>query len=340
MTVDIHRRLPFVNTEDIAMNLSNVDLDLFVVLQAVLEEGSATRAAARLHVTRPAVSNALARLRRLLNDQLVVRTARGLVPTPRAKAIAPFVTSALEQLRSVIEDATVFDPRSSTRRFTIASSDNEQLSVLPAVIEAFRRELPRASLRISGIDQVVVGDGLGTGDVDVMIGALPSVPPSLRAVVLFSDRLVCIARRGHTAFRGGRVTSERLWGLPHVDIALLGGRTTFGSGMRDAIETREGRTRSIALTAPNFLSAALAVARTDWLATLPATLAASFSTLLPIQILEIPFETPPIPTQLVWHARSETDAGAVALRRLIRCCAAEIAESAKRVQRRGRRSSR
>jgi DNA-binding transcriptional LysR family regulator len=134
------------------MNLSHVDLDLFVVLKAVLDEGSATRAAARLHVTRPAVSNALARLRRLLNDPLVVRTARGMVPTPRAKQIAPMVTSALEQLSSVIDDAKVFDPRTSTRRFSIACSDNEQVTVLPGVIEAVHRRLPLVALKIVNID--------------------------------------------------------------------------------------------------------------------------------------------------------------------------------------------
>jgi DNA-binding transcriptional LysR family regulator len=319
-----------VNRQDTPTNLSNVDLDLFVVLHAVLEEGSATRAAARLHVTRPAVSNAIARLRRVLNDPLVVRTARGLVPTPRAKRIAPLVTSALDQLRAVVDDAATFDPRTSTRRFSIACSDNEQIAILPAVIEAFGRQLPLASLRIMNVDQILANDAFATGDVDVLIGTLPFVPASLRAQVLFTDRIVCIARKGHPAVRRGRIERERLWELPHVDVALLASRPTFGGQLREKIQASQGRTRRVALTVPNFVSAALSVSRTDWLAGVPSTLAAALSALLPLQIIELPFEVPPIPTHLVWHARSDTDPGAVLMRDLITTSARKVGTSARR----------
>jgi DNA-binding transcriptional LysR family regulator len=298
------------------MNLANVDLDLFVVLHAVLTERSATRAAARLHITRPAVSNALARLRLVLNDPLVVRSARGLVPTPRAMEIAPIVASALEQISAVVTQTATFDPSTTTRRFTIACSDSEQISILPAVFSEFRRRLPAASLRVAGIDQMLATGGLSSGEVDVMIATMPTAPAGLRMDLLLTDHFVCIARIRHPSLHR-KVTSAQFWALPHVDVALLADRPTFGSRLAEMMETKHGRTRRVALTAPNFMCAAMAAARTDWLVTLPASLAAALAKLLPIQILKMPFELPPIPTHLVWHPRADTDAGARLFRKMV-----------------------
>jgi DNA-binding transcriptional LysR family regulator len=97
----------------------------------------------------------------------------------------------------------------------------------------------------------------------------------------------------------------------------LNGRPTFGGRLREAIQASQGRTRRAALTAPNFAFAAASVSRTDWLAILPATLATALAARHHLQIVEIPFELPPIPTQLVWHARSDRDPGALLLRRLV-----------------------
>jgi|CZKU01.1.fsa_nt_gi DNA-binding transcriptional LysR family regulator len=194
---DVSCLLPLLNGVVTTMNLSNIDLDLFVVLHAVLTERSATRAAARLHITRPAVSNALARLRLVLNDPLVVRSARGLVPTPRAMEIAPMVASALEQISAVVAQTATFDASTTTRRFTIACSDSEQISILPAVFGEFRRRLPAASLRVAGIDQMLATGGLSSGEVDVMIGTMPTAPAGLRIDLLLTDHFVCIARIRH-----------------------------------------------------------------------------------------------------------------------------------------------
>src|ERR1700722_3024508 len=111
-----------------AMNLSALDLNLFVVLHAVLEERSATRAARRLNVTQSAVSNALARLRSVLGDPLVVRSGRGLVATPRAVELAPIIAQAIAHLESAVDRSQAFAPAQSTRTFTIAASDNHQTS--------------------------------------------------------------------------------------------------------------------------------------------------------------------------------------------------------------------
>src|SRR5690348_14749366 len=130
-----------------AVNLATVDLNLFLVLHAVLEERSATRAAARLHVTQSAVSNALARLRDLLGDPLVVRSGRGLVPTPRAGELAPLLREVVDRLALAL-DRRGFVPEESTRTFTIALADSHQMCEAPRIARAFAGRLPRATLRV------------------------------------------------------------------------------------------------------------------------------------------------------------------------------------------------
>src|SRR6185369_9787465 len=119
-----------------AVNLSAIDLNLFLVLHAVLEERSATRAAARLHVTQSAVSNALARLRVLLGDPLVVRSGRGLAPTPRAEEMAPLLREATERLALAV-DRRGFIAAETTRTFTIALADSHQACEVPRLAHAF-----------------------------------------------------------------------------------------------------------------------------------------------------------------------------------------------------------
>src|SRR5581483_4581027 len=134
-----------------SVNLSAIDLNLFLVLHAVLEERSATRAAARLHVTQSAVSNALARLRQLLGDPLVVRQGRGLVPTPRAEELAPLLRDVAERLAAAV-DRKGFVPEESTRTFTIALADSHQACEVPRIARAFTKRLPKAQLRVVSAD--------------------------------------------------------------------------------------------------------------------------------------------------------------------------------------------
>src|SRR4028119_2332891 len=129
-------------------DLAAIDLNLFVVLDAVLREGSVTAAAGRLHVTQSAVSNALARLRDLVGDPLLVRRGRGLVPTPVAAELAPRIAQALAQLGAVLTHRHGFDPAASTRCFTLALTDNQEVSDLPRILPRFTARLPQASLKV------------------------------------------------------------------------------------------------------------------------------------------------------------------------------------------------
>src|SRR5215470_13785517 len=139
--------------------LEQLDLNLLLVLDTVLAERSVARAARRLHVTPSAVSNGLARLRAVLGDPLVARSGRGIVPTPRAAELAPALARALRDLGAAVSGPSV-DPAATTRQLTLAIADVGQLVRLPRLAALVARELPRARLRVVGIDTLLSSGGL------------------------------------------------------------------------------------------------------------------------------------------------------------------------------------
>ena len=208
------------------VNLSALDLNLFLVLHAVLEERSATRAAARLHVTQSAVSNALARLREMLGDPLVVRQGRGLVPTPRAEELAPLLRDATDRLALAI-DRRGFVPEETTRTFTIALADSYQACELPRIARAFTKRLPRATLRVVSTDYLAATDGLAGGDIDLAFMPEQAVQRGMRSRPLFMERAALVVRRDHPLV-GRRMTRELFNELPHIDVHVVLGRPGIG----------------------------------------------------------------------------------------------------------------
>jgi len=297
------------------VNLSAIDLNLFLVLHAVLEERSATRAAARLHVTQSAVSNALARLRQLLGDPLVVRSGRGLVPTPRAEQLAPLLREATERIALAI-DQRGFVAEESTRTFTIAMADSHQASEVPRIAKAFAARLPRARLRVVSADYLAATGGLTNGDVDAAFAPEQVVQPGMRSAVLFEERAALLVRRDHPRV-GGRMTRELFNELPHVDVHVVLGRP--GSGHRVAergFEQARVR-RHVVLTVPYFMTAAFAAAETDCVAAMPDRLAALCIRLLPLKQVTAAFPLPRLTTVLMWHERTDADPGARLFRELV-----------------------
>ncbi len=291
------------------MKLSEVDMNLFLVLRTVLKEGNATRAAARLHVTQSAVSNALARLRRMFGDPLVVPVARGLVATPRALEVLPQLEAALDQLSALVAADRGFDPLASERRFTIAWIDAVELVLLPQLAALVERSLPRAALRIVTIDRMVATDGLASGDVDLLIGMPPALPPGCFAEDIYEDELVCVVRRGHPAARARRMTLESYAAYPHVEFALFG----EPDARVDAALAQLRLARRVAVSVPHFGAVAMVVARTDAIATLSRRLVAALAP-TPLRVLPPPIALPPLSIRQVWHARVAHDAGTRYLR--------------------------
>jgi DNA-binding transcriptional LysR family regulator len=293
------------------MNLSGLDLNLLWVLHVLLEERSVKAAAARLHLTPPAVSNALARLRSALDDPLFVRSGRGLVPTRRATEIAPALDHAMKALAGSL--ATTFDPKTCTKTLTLALSDAEMLTVLPALTPSVRQRLPRAHLRIVTLDTLTAGGGLAADGVDATIGPEEAAGKGVHHHFLFEDTGCLVARRGHPRLRG-RISAKQFAAEHHVDIHLLLGAP--GSGhrtTRDAIDAA-GFHRTIAATVPTFLAAATVIANSDLVGGLPRRVVDRLREPLGLQVLRTTAALPRFRMALLWHERTDADPAARQLR--------------------------
>ena len=294
------------------MSLSRIDLNLLLVLDTVLAERSVVRAAKRLHVTPSAVSNALARLRSLLGDPLVIRSGRGIVPTPHAASLAPSLKRALSELQSVVQKEA-FDPLTTTRQFTLALADATQMARFPQIVQLIVKEMPRAQLRAVGIDTYVSSGELSGMEIDAALSAQGEKAPGVHMTPLYKESSVLVARRGNR-HAGGRIAKAQLAALQHVNVQVAPGR-----GYRELAQTymRLGIERKVAVTVPSFITAAAVVANTDFVATIPESLLGLLGEPFGLHVIIGP--VPKIVTQvkLVWHERTDNDPAMRAFREVV-----------------------
>lgn len=293
--------------------LAGIDLNLLLALEIVLAERSVVRAARRLHVTPSAISNALARLRVALGDPLVTRKGRGIVPTPRAEELAPRLSAALAELERVVTRGA-FDPETCTRSFTLAMADAGQVAWLPRIVSAMGRELPNARLRVVGIASLVSLGDLGSTEVDLHVGVRAS-GAGIHAEPLLEEATVLVARRDHPVGRG-RLTQKRLEALRHVAVEMAPGQ-----GFRDPVAAayaREGVARVVGLTVPTFAAAAAVAARTDLVATLPASLVEVERRGLGLRVAAGAIPRHTVQLAMCWHERTHGDPAMAALREIVR----------------------
>ncbi|MET0389498.1 MAG: LysR family transcriptional regulator [Polyangiales bacterium] len=298
------------------IDLAAVDLNLLVVLDAVLAERSATRAAARLHVTQSAVSSALRRLRALFDDPLLLRTAHGLVPTARAELIAPRLAAVLASTAALLAKAPASDR--AARLFTIACTDAVGVALVPALQRALARRMPSARLRVVTLERELSTQGLASGEVDLLVGIPPALPVGCDGELIYRDPIVCVVRRDHPQV-GKRLTLERWAALPHVEVALFG----VPDDRVDRALAQRGRTRSIVLSVPHFSSVPFALVGSDNIAVLGRRLAQAYARPFRLRILTPPIALPQLDVQQVWHRRSTHDPALIRFRDLVREVAAE-----------------
>jgi DNA-binding transcriptional LysR family regulator len=289
-----------------------IDFNLLLTLDAVLSEGSVARAALRLHVTPSAVSNALARLRALLDDPLVVRSGRGVVPTPRGLELAPTLRRVIGELQQALR-REAFDPATTTRQFTVAVSDAGQVSWLPAFGRSMATEMPHASLRVVGIDTWLSWGGPPTTEVDVAIATLDEPAPGVHIAALRGETSVLVVRRDH-ACAGRRIGKAPLASLEHVEVQVAPGRGYRGLSK---LYADAGVERRVAMTVPSFVAAAAVVAATDLAATLPATVVEVLGKQFDLVVVKSPAPALKSVLNLVWHERTHDDPAARAFRALV-----------------------
>jgi DNA-binding transcriptional LysR family regulator len=309
--------------------LSAIDLNLLLVLDTVLSERSVARAARRLHVTPSAVSNALARLRAALGDPLVSRSGRGIVPTPRAAALAPVLARGLRDLDQAVRGET-FVPATTDREFTLAVADAGQIVKLPPVVTLLATEMPRAHLRVVSIDTLFSSGGLAGTEVDVAIGA-GEKGPGVHVAPLYEEHTVLVARTGHPSARS-RISKSVLASLRHVEVHVVPGR---GSRPLARAYAALGVARDIAVVVPTFTAAAAVVAASDYVTSLPASLVDVFGQRLGLRTVAAPLPPLAVTINVLWHERTHHDPAMRAFRDLLFRAAGSKSASSRRSSTRG-----
>ena len=287
-----------------AMNADDLDLNLLRIFHQVIAERSVSRAAERLGLTQPAVSNALARLRRLCGDELFLRTPGGMVPTPRAEQLAAAIGPALDLIRDALDPRDRFEPATSPRTFTLGMTDIGEIVFLPALLDHLARTAPAARLRTVRHTAPNLREGMADGQVDVAIGLLPQLQAGFVQRRLFQQRYVALFRQGHALDRPEGLTVAGYVGAAHVAVESPG----TGHGQIDELLRRAGVERQVRLTVPHFVAIGHILAASDLVATVPARLADHLAVPFGLRAAALPVALAEIPITLFWHARVHRDA--------------------------------
>lgn len=292
-----------------ALNPRTLDLNLLAVFDAIMAEGNLTRAAQRLAMSQPAMSNALSRLRVALDDPLFTRSARGMVPTARARLLAAPVRQALDLIGSALRPSTSFDYHSSQRRFVVAVEDYGEAVIVPRLIDWLSQVAPGLQLDVRPIAYAALRDALQNGEVDLAVSYFRVRSPECHSRVLLEESLVSMVRQDHPSV-GETLSLEQYLALPHV---ILMPRTA-GGPVIDHVLSGMGLKRRIALQVPHFLSMPLIVKGTDFVCTLPRRMANVYAENFRLRVLKTPVECPTIPVYLLWHRSLDAEPGHAWLR--------------------------
>jgi DNA-binding transcriptional LysR family regulator len=297
-------------------DVNKMDLNLLRVLDMVLQEGSATGAARRLHVTQSAVSNALARLRAMFGDPLVTRSGKGLAPTPMGLRLKPVLAHALAQVEDVLTSQLLFDPRTTTRRFTLACTDAHHFHDVPQLAAAMARRLPHATLHIVSPDTMESLEHPASGTLDGVLCPRQGVPPGQPFTTLYDEGFAFVVRRDHPVV-GRTLGVKQFNAARHVDTLIVQGRGGVGHKMASEIFAQLGLVRDVALSVPTFSAAGMAAARSDLVAGLPARLAGILCTLLPLRQVRGPLPVHTFPMVLTWSPAVAQDVGSQFFRNVV-----------------------
>ncbi|WP_085315692.1 LysR family transcriptional regulator [Derxia lacustris] len=285
------------------MNSKRLDLNLLVTLEALLAEQNVTKAAARLHLSQPAVSAQLSRLRDLFDDPLLLPAQRGMTPTAKALELAGPLQQALDQVRATLASHGSFDPLTARLTLAIACTDYLQATLAKRLILKLRTAAPGMRVALRNLDIPGLEAQMTRGDVDLALMTPQAAPPGLRSRHLFDERYVLIGRRGHPQLRAG-ITAERLAGLEHVIVSPLGGG--FATPVDEALAL-VGLKRNVVLSAASFLLVPEIVAESDFVALIPARLMQGRADRL--QSVECPFPLDGFEVGMVWHERNHGHPG-------------------------------
>lgn len=279
--------------------LRHFDLNLLRVFMTLMHERHVTRAAEKLHLSQPAISHALKRLRDALDDPLLVRTDQGMQPTPRALALLPVVQQALAMLQEGLAPPATFLPESSARRFTLATTDYFEEVMYPTFLSQLLTYAPGISFSIELITPEVLSEGLEQRQIDMVVGLDSQIelPGGVLKTPWMQEELVCLAALNNTHV-GDSLTLLQFADALHVELADISG---LGPSNIDNCLVQHGLTRRVISKNLNYIAAARVVALTGAIMTLPRQMTQRFSTMLPVRLVEPPKELPALNMTLIEH---------------------------------------
>ena len=294
------------------MELKDVDLNLLVTFQALYRERRVSAAAASLGLSQPAVSNALKRLRQLLGQELFVRSARGMIPTPYAEQLAEPMANALGAVHDLLNRQASFDPKNSTRNFTLALADFGEVHFLPPLMNLLGAQAPRVTVGVVPNSIPNLREEMANGNVDLAVGYVLGLKADFFQRRLFRERYVCMFREGHPLDKA-RISPAEFAAAEHVLVVAAG----TGHQKMNQILDRSGARSRIVLRVPQLAAVADILCTRNLVATVPEEFAQRGADIFGLKYVAHPVRLPDIEINLYWHARYQRDAANRWLRSLL-----------------------
>ena len=281
------------------MNLSDKDLNLFVVFDVIYTERNLTKSGEVLGITQPAVSNALSRLRENFNDELFVRTSKGMVPTPVAENMVNDIRQALDLIRNSISESESFNPKTANATFRISIGDTSEYRLLPQLIKNISNLAPGVDVESYLTPRTETPKELAAGNIDFAIDPPIHSDPNLRNKKIYQDDYVLVVNKKHPIAKKKKISLEDYLNLSHIHIS----KRASGLGHVDTTLNRLGLTRRIALRAQHFLVAPYIIDQSN----LAMTTIKSFSRGRELKVFQLPFKINPLVLHLYWHVNKDMD---------------------------------
>jgi DNA-binding transcriptional LysR family regulator len=290
----------------------HLDMNLLGALDALLDEGSVGGAAARLHLSQPAMSRTLSRIRRATGDEILVRSGRRMVPTPYAVAVRDEVHRLADQVRAVLSPERELRLELLEATFTVRCHDAITVALAPRLVRRVRAEAPGVRLRFLAEASLDDG-GLRSGRTDLEIGSAEPSTADIESCTITSGRFVVALRAGHPLTRG-TLTAARYAAAEHVTVSRRG---RFSDAVDDALHEL-GLTRIVVASAPTSTAALRIVRDTDCVVAVPDGIAQTEIDALGLVVVPQPLDTPAVPMVMNWHARNGSDSAHRWLRAIVR----------------------
>jgi DNA-binding transcriptional LysR family regulator len=295
------------------MELSRLDLNLLLVFHHLLLLKRVSAVAVQLNMSQPAVSSALGRLRTSLGDDLFLRTQHGMAPTPYALQLAQPVASALDMLQQAFTLQAPFQPKTSTRHFTIAMTDVGEIYFLPLLIDALAKKAPSVTLQIVNAALLTLKEDMTQGAIDLALGFLPQLKAGFYQQVLFKQSYVCLMRQSHPLANLKTLSLEDFVAADHVRVISEG----TGHGRVDTALDKQKISRRIRLTVPLYIALGDVLKHSNLIATVPQRFAECVVRPFNLMVHPLPMSIEDSPIHQFWHSRLHRDSGHQWLRKLV-----------------------